>query len=826
MTRRLLSLLAAETARAARRLAREPRLVAIGVATIAAAAAPSLIFRLVDRAVLPALPFERSQDLVRIWQRIPWRMATSYPKLRYLVDHSRTMDVAATTGGELFLERSGASVRMAVESVTPSYFDVLQVRPLLGRTFHADENLRPFAHPVVILGEEAWRRHFDARPDVIGQTVRLSGATFTVVGVMPGGLRESFSGWSRATDAWIPAMMAPVAMGSKAWRETPAAIESPHATIWVGTGRLRPGHDLAEARTEAAVLGGQVKDLWPPPGELDAGSVEPFQLVRMSEDSLDPKILRAVSLLRVAGAFVLVLGGLNFGSVMLARGLGRERNLAIHSVLGAPRLALVWGAAAESLMLGLAGAPAALLLAAGLLRLLAFAEPAVLTSPFGVTFQAEGLRLDGGLAPLALGLSVLMAVVFALVPALRATRSGSAPLWRSGAGVRGGGLRRLRLTRAGGLLVAAEVTIAVAVTVPALLLVRSLETLVTADLGFRPEGVATAELRLPARAYPDDALLAFVSEATRRLGKSPGIESASWTSCLPIECLFFTTSVTRAGSRESGFSASVHVVAPDAFRTLGIPLRAGRDFNAGDLPSGPAVAIVSEDAARALGLGEPGARITAEGRTLEVIGIAGNVPYGDLAREPLPAIYLPLAQRPLPNGVLIVRSTRPLSETSERARQTVAALDTSLPRLEVTSLGDRVARNVARFRGASWLLGAAAVLAVFLCAVGIYGLFSSFVLQALPEIAVRMALGADRVRIGLVVARTALVLSGVGFLGGALLGSWGGSYLRGYLFGVQPRDTRALLLSMGVAAALALATALRPAQRASRADPMTVLRRE
>jgi ABC-type antimicrobial peptide transport system permease subunit len=209
-----------------------------------------------------------------------------------------------------------------------------------------------------------------------------------------------------------------------------------------------------------------------------------------------------------------------------------------------------------------------------------------------------------------------------------------------------------------------------------------------------------------------------------------------------------------------------------------------------------------------------------------VVGIAGNVPYGDLAREPLPAIYLPLAQRPLPNGVLIARSPRPLVETAERARQTVAALDSSLPQLEVTSLGDRVARNVARFRGAAWLLGAAAILAVFLCAVGIYGLFTSFVVQALPEIGIRMALGADRVRIGMFVARTALVLAGIGFLGGALLGAWGATYLRGYLFGVQPRDTQALLLSMAVAAVLALLTALQPAQRASRTDPMTVLRRE
>ena len=195
-----------------------------------------------------------------------------------------------------------------------------------------------------------------------------------------------------------------------------------------------------------------------------------------------------------------------------------------------------------------------MLLAAGVLRLLAFAEPTILTSPFGVTFQPDRLRLDGGLALVALGLAVVVALAFALAPALRAARR-SAELWRSGAGVRAGGLRRLRLTRPGGLLVAAEIAVAISVTVPALLLARSLETLVAADLGFRPESVATADCRCRrARILAAVPVVAFVTEATRRLRQDDAVESVSWTSCLPIECGAFTTAVTRPGPGRPGSS--------------------------------------------------------------------------------------------------------------------------------------------------------------------------------------------------------------------------------------------------------------------------------
>jgi hypothetical protein len=335
-----------------------------------------------------------------------------------------------------------------------------------------------------------------------------------------------------------------------------------------------------------------------------------------------------------------------------------------------------------------------------------------------------------------------------------------------------------------------------------------------------------APLDLPTASYPEASISAFVTEATNRLKQTAGIESASWVSCVPIECPFFDTAVRQSGSGDQGFSASVHVVMPEAFRTLGIPLKQGRDFTTQDRADTPRVAILSELAASRLGPRALGTRLEVLGGVVDVVGIVRDVPYRDLASEKVPAIYFPHHQQPRTSGVLVVRSALPSSDGARVLRETVASLDSRLSRLEVASLDERVSRSLARFRGAAWLLASAALLGLFLSAVGIYGLLSQFVAQAIPEIGIRMALGATRLRIGSLVALTAFRLTGVGLVVGGALGIWVATYLRSYLVGTSPWDVRALLATVAVAATLALLTSLRPAQRASESDPMAALRCE
>jgi predicted permease len=828
---RMAAMLRRETGWAIRRLLRAPGFTLVAVLTVGLAVAPSLLFRLVDRAVLPPMPFEHSDELLAVWQRMPWgKLATSYPKLRHLQQHSRTSEVAIFKGRDLFTETADGRVQVHVEAVTPNFFDVLRARPLLGRVFREDENETPLAHPVVILSERVWRERYGARPEMLTEKIVLSGVPFTVVGVMPadfGGLAAAQWRWAgvQSADAWIPAMMAPLGM-FKEWASA-ITVEHPHATLWCGIARLRPGHSVLEARAEAEILGRDVEALWPSGA---AGSPVPFDVIPLSEDAVDPRISKAVFLLRIAGILVLGLGAMNLGNMFVARGADRARTLGVQSFLGASRFGLASGMAAEALFVGLLGAALGVVLTQAALVSLRIAEPTILTAPFGVTFDPAGFRVDGTVGVASLAFCLVAAVGAILVPAWQAIRIDSSSVLRGGAGVTGGGLRRLRLTRPGGLLVAAEVAFAVALTLPALLLVRSVGRLVGADLGFTARGVTTGEVRLPTTAYRPQAAASFFDRALDRLRATPGVEAASFVNGVPLSDRFFTSQIKPTTSAaDAGFLATVLVVSPEAFRTLGIALREGRDFGRDDQASGARVAILSADGARRLPTPAVGARVdvmTFGGRSVEVIGIAGNVPYQDLAREQLPVIYLPLGQVPLTEGTLVVRTGSAPAEAATLLRNTITSLDPGLRTMAIEPLGRQVDRALGRFRGATWLLGVAAGLALLLAGTGVYGLLSSLVARSVPEIGIRIALGAAPATIGRQLARSSLALAFVGLAFGLVLGSSGARYLEGYLYGVRPYDAASFLIALAAAALLALLAALQPARRASRVDPMIALRAE
>ena len=661
-----------------------------------------------------------------------------------------------------------------------------------------------------------------------GRAVALSGIEFTVIGVMPqafvGLARPNALGGVSPRDGWIPAMMAPLGMVNE-WRRTTMSVESPNSMIWAGVARLRPGYRLAEARAEAAVLGEQVKVLWP---QMNGEAPVPFDPVPLDEDAVNPEIVHALLFLRVAGALVLALGGLNLANMFLARGIDRAKTFGLQTILGAPRLGLVWGGLTEALLVGAAGAAGGVLLTRFALVVLALLEPTILTSPFGVTFDPAGWQVDGSLALKALGLSGVAALFFGIVPAWRTTRVDASALLRGGAGITTGGLRWLRLTRPGGLLVVAEVSLALALTMPALLLVRSLGLLVTADLGFRAQGVTTAELNLPTDEYPLPTASSFVADVLDRLRQVPGVEMASWVSGAPLSKGFFTSLVKSNGTTTTGCVATVHSVAPDSFQTLGIPLKAGRDFARHDRADGPLVAILSAQGAKLLGKAV-GSRVVVsalQGREVEVV----NRGRRDLwrSRERTDSGRL-RTSRPAASArrrvgrALVARAARPGSEPAGGA---VGALDSRLRLPPMAALDQGVSRSLARFRGAAWLLCIAAGLALFLAGVGVYGLLASYVTGSIPEIGIRIALGAGPRSLGWLVARTALGLAAVGLVLGVGLGTWGARYVRSYLYGVQAFDTWTLLLTLVVAIVLALLAALEPAHRAMRVDPMVVLRCE
>ena len=567
--------------------------------TIAVAATPSVLFRLTERAILPALPFERPEELVSIWKRADFgRIAGSYPMLSLLRERSTTLDVAVATSATLVPSDHAERVGLRFEAVTPNFFTVLGARPLLGRVFREDENTTPLGHPVTLLSERLWRERFGRRSDIVGQKVVLSDVTFTVVGVMP----ESFPGhlgatarWAglRGADGWVPAMMAPAGMQGDSAR-TADLLESPRWQCFLGVARLRPGRTLSEARAELQVVGREARRIWPTPFDV-GGTRDAFVAIPLAEEAVDPTLLRTVSLLRIAGALALALGGLNLAGLLLARSAERAPVVGLHLALGASRLALLRQAAVEALMIGVTGGSLAVLLTMGTVRFLGLVEPTLLSRPLGVVLDAGAWRIDVGVALASLGMAVLAAVAASLLPVWQSTRLDVSEVLR-GSSLPSRGLGGLRLTHSSGLQVALQMACALSLTLPTLLLVRSLDRLLSRDMGFRSTGVVAVQLDLPPGAYPTSAIAPFVSEALRLIREQPAIARASWISCAPLDCPQRQgVELRRDEAGASGVTAHLQAVAPGAFRTLEIPRRAGRDFDDGDSAEAPPVVLAERE---------------------------------------------------------------------------------------------------------------------------------------------------------------------------------------------------------------------------------------
>lgn len=814
---------ACEARRASRRLVAAPGFAAVAVLAIAFAVTPTVIFRLVDRAVLPPLPYPRPQELVAVWRHNDWgNGATSFPKLNLVRERSRTLDVALCTGVKLVLTARCQRSSLHAMAVTPSFFRVLGARMRLGRAFSEEEDRVPLARPVVVISEAFWRRQFEGRGDIIGRQILLNDVAFTVIGVSD----ASFLGWwgvvrrwlgFECEDAWIPAMMSPVGMVAPAFRNNARVIEEPSVRAWLGVGRMRPGADLRQVRSELGVLGAEVRRIWPD----DPVS---FEAVPLAEDAVDPKIVQTVSVLEFAGLLVALLGAIDVGGLFLARGLARSRSLALERVLGASRPVLVFGAACEATLVGIAGALVALLLTRGVVALLGQVEPTVVRAPFGMSLDPTAWRMSGASTAWALCIGALAALAGSLVAAWHTTAAEGGAVLRAGGGISGPGLSALRPTRPRGLLVVAEVTFAIALTLPALLLVRSVSRLVAADLGFRVERVSATPLVLPADAYEPRRAAAFVDEALARLRRQPGVARAAWVSTLPLQGTY-SGSVQHGGANAETV-ATIHTVTADAFATLGIPMRRGRDFDVRDSPGAARAVVLSELAAKQLNA-DIGARVdvgVSGVRGAEVVAVVADVPYDDPVKLPLPAVYLPLAQSPQTEGTFVVQSDR--SDVRDLVQGLLGTLDRTLPRVSTAPLQEHVSHALSRFRAAAWLLGAAALVALGLSAAGVYGVLSALVTRSSHEVGIRIALGATSEAIAGQILRTTLALGGIGLALGLALGLVGSGPLESYLFRMGRFDLWALALAALAGAGLALAAAWAPVRRAMRVDPMTALRSE
>jgi predicted permease len=798
-----------DLAYALRRLLQAPAFTAIATATLALGiGANSAIFSVVNAVLLNPLPFERPDELARVAQTWKGR-ASVYSPQNFLDVQSQSRafeSLAAIDSGALTLTGGGSPARIEGAEVSAAFFDVLRVRPAHGRGFGPEEN-EPGRTKVAVLGHRLWRERFGGDPGVVGRPVQLNREPHVVVGVAPAG----FS-FPEGAEVWTPL-------------EYDARFRSESRGAWYLSviGRLQAGVTVERAREEVSTIADRLAQAYPDANEGVGGTV-----VSLHEATVGDSRTALLVLLGAVG-LVLLVACVNVANLLLARVTARETELAVRTALGAGRGRLVRQLLTESVLLALLGGLAGMLLASLLVDALLALEPQ------GVPRLAE-VRLDRRVFAFGAGLSLLTGLLFGIAPALQMARRATAQALREGSrGILAGGRGRLR----GGLVIG-QLALAMVLLAGAGLLIHSFSRLRQVDPGFRSANALSFRVSLPKSAYADDArLLAFHDELHARLLALPGARSVGAVSGLPLTGARYSISFEVEGRPPlppaQQPSLEVRVATPGYFEAIGIPLLRGRRFARGDDAESPQVVVLTESAVRRFFPDEDplGKRITlgmggGRGRRAggEVVGVVGDVKERGLAEDELPEVYLPYAQYPVQSMDVLLSSELEPRALAPAAERLVHELDPELPLARVATLEEVVARSISQPRFHMLLLGAFAGCALFLAALGIFGVMSHAVALRSREIGIRMALGARPADVLRMLRGEALGLTALGIGAGLAATLALSRAVAGLLFELSPTDPATLA---GVAGLLALSAGLAAhlaARKATRVDPLTALRSE
>ena len=795
---------------ALRRLIKAPGFTIVAIITLALGiGANSAIFSVVNGVLLKPLPFPEPNRLVGVYHMSEGhRVVMSGPNFTDIAKSATTLEsAAAISTGRAILTGEGEPMRLPVAEVSASLFNVLRVRPEIGRTFNADENT-PGRTAVVILSHALWQQRFGSDPGVIGKRIMFDGERKEVVGVMP-------AGFSYPSDrqAWMPLEY-----------DGDFVVKQRASWYLEVVARLKPGVTAQQSAAEVETLGRQLARQYPD-ANGDVGMTT-YPLL----DAMVGDVRGSVWVLAGAVGFVLLIACTNVANLLLSRAAARETELAVRAALGANRPRLVRQLLTESVLLSLVGAGFGLLLAVWGVDLLTRLKPA------GVP-RLENVRVDGVVILFTMAIAIVTGLLFGLLPAFTATRGLSHALKDGGRGAVGSS----RGQRIRGVLVAGELALAVMLLAGAGLLLRSFVKLQAVDPGFKTDRALTFDLTLPDVRYrEDDRRIAFFDQLLPRLRALPGVSGASAVMGLPMSGMDFIISFEVKGrppvppSQQP--SMQVRVATPDYFTAIGVPLKRGRLFSQADTDGSPRVVILTESAARqffhgedpigktiTLGWGRRGAKARAGG---EVVGIVGDIKDAGLNEGNPPQIYLPFRQWPVTSmSVLLNASVPPLSLT-DAVRNEVYAVDSSLPVSNVSTLDAIVAKSISQQRFYMLLLTIFASVALVLAGVGIFGVLSYAVSQRTREIGIRMALGARGSSVVGLIVRQAMILVGCGVAAGLGFGLLLSRTMTKMLFAVEPTDPATYLVVSGVLAAVALLASYLPARRATRVDPIVALRAE
>ncbi|HEX8161832.1 MAG TPA: ABC transporter permease [Pyrinomonadaceae bacterium] len=793
----------------ARVLLKSPAFAAVAIlVTALGIGANTSIFSVVNAVLLRPLPYPQSERLVWLTAFNQPQGITdsnmSAPDFDDWTKRNQSFEqlAAFVTGGAQLLNNDEPE-RVRRAAVTGSFFRVLGTGPLMGRALQ-DEDARAGAEPVVVLSHGLWQRRFGADPNVVGSRVMVSGKSALVAGVMPAGFD-----FPEQTEMWSALTLDP-------------SKERRNNRYLDVVGRLKPGVTLAQAQAQMDAINRSLA------AEYDDTNRGWNVRVTDMREQLVGKLRPTLLVLLGAVAFVLLIGCANVANLLLARATARRKEIAVRTALGASRARIARQLLTESFLLSIAGGAAGLLLSVWMTDLFVAVSPA--NSPrFGE------IRPDARVFLFTLGATLLTGLIFGLAPAFQASRADLNETLKEGgrSGAEGGRRNRVR-----SLLVVSEIALSFMLLAGAGLLVRSFIRLRDVSPGFNPDGVLAMRLSLLPAKYPTDQQKRdFFRQATERLAALPGAQSAGAVLTLPLGGDSFGVGRSfihegRPATPEESVNAAFYLATPDYFRTMQIPVTAGRAFTDRDTDQSPPVIIINETAARLHFAGENpvGKRImlAADEKFMrEIVGVVGDT-RPSLETPAGAQMYIPYAQDATWSSMtLVVRAgDADAAGLAPAARAAVQSLDKTLPVYNVKTMNEVFAASIARRRSSMLLISAFALVALLLALVGIYGVTAYHVTQRTHEIGVRMALGAQRRDVLRLILVQSLRLTLGGLAAGLVCALALTRVMSGLLYDVRPNDPLTFAAGSLLLAAVATLACYVPARRATRVDPMIALRYE
>jgi predicted permease len=813
---------------ALRMLQKNPGFSIVTVVTLAIGIGANVAtFSVVYGVLLRPLPFPHPEELVRVFDDLRGTneqdVGMSVPELWDLQDRSGVFeDISAVAPSSSAVAGGERTVRAESLVTSPDYFALLGAKPQLGRVYTQQDAVPGFLEPVVI-SDGFWRRNYGSDPNIIGRKMRLDNDPYTIVGVMPPGFRHPGRTLNTDVEVWIAAgfnaLPFPVP-AVRSERMLPGAIA-----------RLKPGVTLAQAQAQLDGYTAQLSRAYP--AEYPASARWALRLVAVKEDLVGPQRTELFILFGAVG-FVLLIACVNIANLLLARSSGRRREIAIRLTMGASRRRLARQLLTESTLLSVISG------AVALLTVLLLKNAIVSLAPADIPRLNE-VDVSAGVLSFAFLVSILTGVLFGLAPALEAANPNQMENLREGGRGSGTGRRHTRLSR---VLVVSEVALSIVLLAGTGLLLRSFWRVLEVRPGFNPSHLTTVQIWIPISNNPatdpysvEEKRADFLLEVFRRVSALPGVEEASISGndTLPMNSgrNYSPFSIQgRARESERGPIADIAVVDAKYFRTMEVPLLAGREFAGSDTYHTQPVAVIDQTLARQYWQDRDplGQKLTfGFGRGLEgvtIVGVVGDIKSDGFEAPSVPHIYVALGQFAPVNAVVFLRSRGDLEQLGEGVRREVESVNPNVPVHSISSMDQIIARSLADRRFALELLGTFAAAALLLAAVGIYGVMSYSFSQRTHEVGIRIALGAQRMdilRMALGEGMRVVVIGlALGLLGAAAMTR----FFQSMLFNVVPTDPVTFLSVSAILAGVAFFACYVPAKRATRVDPLVALREE